>query len=203
MGVRNGCFIAAADINAVLAVEGNVCQKGDVKNAFQSSDRATTYDYILDSPPPVRCYASLWFVLYGLISIVILCTWTVACGFVALFSAVGVAQGCTYGSDFFAFAIQAAANEVNTTYPNQITRFIVDDVVIAGAIVAVALAMALWITLSFALGLVWHPDKRVLVRGSAAMEEAVSGLPPGPPVAEGTIFKGYPIANVSTPGGKA
>ena len=120
VGVRNGCATAAADINAVLALEGNVFQKGDVKNAFQCANRSKTYDYILDFPPPVRCYASLWFVLYGLISIVILCTYAVACGFVALFSAVGVAQGCTCGSDFFAFAIQAAANEVNRAYPNQI-----------------------------------------------------------------------------------
>ena len=105
-------------------------------------------------PPPVRCYASLYYVLYGLLSIIILLTHAVACGFVALFSAVGVAQGCTCGSDFFAFAIQSAANKVNRTYPDQIARFIVDDVAIAGTIGAVALAMALWIMLSFALGLV-------------------------------------------------
>ena len=50
VGVRNGCATAAADISAVLALEGNVCQKGDVKNAFQFSNRSTIYDYILVSP---------------------------------------------------------------------------------------------------------------------------------------------------------
>ena len=37
VGVRNGCAIAAADINAVLVIEGNVRQKGNVKNAFLCS----------------------------------------------------------------------------------------------------------------------------------------------------------------------
>eukprot|EP00617_Octactis_speculum_P001843 CAMPEP_0185791568 /NCGR_PEP_ID=MMETSP1174-20130828/158447_1 /TAXON_ID=35687 /ORGANISM="Dictyocha speculum, Strain CCMP1381" /LENGTH=120 /DNA_ID=CAMNT_0028486533 /DNA_START=2956 /DNA_END=3318 /DNA_ORIENTATION=- len=95
----------------------------------------------------------------------ILCTCILASGFVALFSAVGVAQGRTCGSDFFALAIQAATTEVNRTYPDQITRFIVDDVAIAGAIAAVALAMALCITLSYALGLVGLPEKKCLREG--------------------------------------
>jgi hypothetical protein len=114
-----------------------------------------------------------------------------------------VAQGCTCGSGFFAFAIQAAANEVNRAYLDQITRFIMDDVAIAGAITAVALAMALWITLSFALGMIGHPDKRVLVRGSSAMDDVVSRLPDGTPVVEGTIFAEQPITNVSILGGQA
>ena len=59
VGVRNGCAIAAADINAVLVIEGNVRQKGFVKNAFQCPDRATTYEYILDASLLVRCYSSL------------------------------------------------------------------------------------------------------------------------------------------------
>ena len=47
---------------------------------------------------------------------------------------------------------------------------------IAVTIDAVALAMALWIKLSYALGLVGHPDKRVLVRGTASDDEVMSSL---------------------------
>ena len=47
------------------------------------------------------------------------------------------------------------------------------------------------------------PNKRVLVRGSAAMDNVLSGIPFGTKVAEGKIFARYPIAGVSTPEGKA
>ena len=49
----------------------------------------------------MKVYCSLWFFLYGLVSVILLCTATVAAGFVALLSFVGVTQRCTLGSDFF------------------------------------------------------------------------------------------------------
>ena len=45
---------------------------------------------------------------------------------------------------------------------------------IASAIAAVALAKALWITLSYVLGLVAHPETRVLVLGSASMDDVAA-----------------------------
>ena len=46
------------------------------------------------------------------------------------------------------------------------------------------------------------PNNRVLVRGSAGMEAVFSDPPFGTKVAESKISAGYPIADVSTPGGK-
>ena len=59
VGVPNGCPKAATDINLVLAIEGSVCQKGDMVATFQSADRAATYEYLLASPPELRRYASM------------------------------------------------------------------------------------------------------------------------------------------------
>ena len=132
VGVPNRCPKAASDLNQVLALEGSVCQKGDMVAAFQSADRAATYKYLLDSPPDLRRYASMWFFFYGVASVILLATSAVAAGFVVLWSFVDVAQGCTPGSIFFAIAIQQAAAFVNRQIAGQTMRFIVDDCTSAG-----------------------------------------------------------------------
>ena len=98
----------------------------------------------LSKPPPLYDALLLfWCALYKTISVTVLSTCAAACGFLALFSEVGVAQGGAFGSNLFSIAIQAAAITVNYAFPGQITRFVLGDVAIAGAIIAFALAMAL------------------------------------------------------------
>lgn len=100
VGVPKGCPKAATDLNMAFEEVGAVCQKVDMVAAFQSADRAPTYKHILESQPALRKYASLWFFFYGLASVILLVTSAFAAGYLALWSFVGVAQGCTLAPFF-------------------------------------------------------------------------------------------------------
>ena len=177
--------------------------KGDARSAFQAPDRAPTYDTLLTSPPKLRVFCSMWFFLYGRASIILFCTYAVVGGYVVLLSCVGVIQGCTCGSDFFAIAIQAVAARVNRDIPNQIMRLIVDDVGSCGDPEAAQEARRLFNREAAKLGVASHSGKRVVVAGTADPEMLARMDFDGAEIVHGVIFAGLPIACAATEGGRA
>ena len=172
--------------------------------AFQSADRAATYKYLLDSPPDLRRYASMWFFFYGVASVILLATSAVAAGFVVLWSFVDVAQGCTPGSIFFAIAIQQAVAFVNREIAGQTMRFIVDDYASAGQQGLVKRATDLFSKRAAELGLMNHTGKRKLVRSRAtvaALEDAGYEMN-GIGIVDGTVFAGQLIVDPLSAGGQ-
>ena len=204
VGIPNGCAVAAVDFNVYLRrIQNAIFVKGDARSAFQAPDRAPTYDTLLTSPPKLRVFCSMWFFLYGRASVILFCTYAVVGGYVVLLSCVGVIQGCTCGSDFFAIAIQAVAARVNREIPNQITRLIVDDVGSCGEPEAVRAAHELFNLEAAKLGVASHSGKRVVVAGTANVEALERMDFGGAEIVHGVIFAGLPIACVTTEGGRA
>jgi len=152
----------------------------------------------------VKVYCSLWFFLYGLVSVILLCTATVAAGFVALLSFVGVTQGCTLGSDFFILGCQGAAVCVNREFPEQTFRLIVDDYGSAGPPKVVKAAIARFDELTAMGGMAKHDGKAKLVAGRLSMDELLdAGYSESTNVVDGMVFTGLPIADISTEAGRA
>ena len=145
----------------------------------------------------------MWFFLYGRISVILLCTYAVVGGFVVLLSCVGVIQGCTCGSDFFAIAIQAIAVRVNQEVPGQIIRLIVDNVGSCGKPEAVLRAHELFDELAGRLGIASHSGKKKVVAGTADLDMPGEMNFGGAEIVHGTIFAGLPIACSNTEGGRA
>lgn len=167
-------------------------------------EEAASFSKLLESEPSVKVYCSLWFFLYGLVSVILLCTATVAAGFVALLSFVGVTQGCTLGSDFFIIGCQGAAVCVNREFPEQTFRLIVDDYGSAGPPKVVKAAIARFDELTAMGGMAKHDGKAKLVAGRLSMDELLdAGYSESTNVVDGMVFTGLPIADISTEAGRA